>query len=188
MIPILAIRLRLASSSVATYLSMSAGVIGIGLTASCRSFCCSRLNSRSPDAAQRNPGTIARLQCRSRIALRCIRATKKEIREAERRETHGSMIRTLARADSAPAGAPASRRSTAVLARGSARPQGSASGHVSCDLAGAFGPVSPPQPGGGDHRLLHGRYPRRPVPVQRSTSRAGRIAGRHDAQAARERG
>ena len=88
---------------------------------------------------------------------------------------------------SAPAGALASRRSTAVLAKGSARPQGSASGHVSCDLAGASGPQSPPQPGGGDLAPLRGRYPRRPVPVQRCTSRAGRSAGRHDAQAARER-
>ncbi len=67
------------------------------------------------------------------------------------------------------------------------RPQGSASGHVSCNLAGAFGPQSPPQPGGGDLAPLRGCYPRRPVPVQRCTSRAGRSAGRHDAQAARKR-
>jgi hypothetical protein len=31
--------------------------------------------------------------------------------------------------------------------------------------AGAFDPVSPPQPGGGDLALLHGRYPRRAIPV-----------------------
>jgi hypothetical protein len=31
---------------------------------------------RSPDGAKRNPGTISKLQCRSRITLRFIRATK----------------------------------------------------------------------------------------------------------------
>jgi len=34
---------------------------------------------------------------------------------------------------------------------------------------------------------LHGRYPPSPVPVQGCTSRPGHNAGRHDAQAARER-
>jgi hypothetical protein len=34
---------------------------------------------------------------------------------------------------------------------------------------------------------LHGRYPPSPVPVQGCTSHPGHIAGRHDAQAARER-
>ena len=60
----------------------------------------------------------------------------------------------------------ACRRSTRGSRQRDSRPQGSASGHVSCDLAGAFGPESPPQPGGGDLAPLHGRYPRRPVPVQ----------------------
>ena len=47
---------------------------------------------------------------------------------------------------------------------------------------------SKPAPTGGRSLApLRGRYPRRPVPVQRCTSRAGRSAGRHDAQAARER-
>jgi hypothetical protein len=32
---------------------------------------------RSPDAAKRNPGTIYKLESRSRISLRFIRATKK---------------------------------------------------------------------------------------------------------------
>jgi hypothetical protein len=36
-------------------------------------------------------------------------------------------------------------------------------------------------------RGLHGRYPPSPVPVQGCTSHPGRNAGRHDAQAARER-
>jgi hypothetical protein len=39
----------------------------------------------SPDGAKRNPGTISKLQCQSRITLRFIRATK--IKEAERRQT-----------------------------------------------------------------------------------------------------
>ena len=58
----------------------------------------------------------------------------------------------------------ASRRSTAALARGTAHPQGSVSGHASWDSAGALGPIRPPQPGGGDLTLLHGRYPRRACP------------------------
>jgi hypothetical protein len=37
-------------------------------------------------------------------------------------------------------------------------------------------------------RGLNGRYPPSPVPVQGCTSHPGRNAGRHDAQAARERG
>ena len=61
-------------------------------------------------------------------------------------------------------------------------------GQASWDLAGALDPVRPPQPGGGDlAQLKRALHPPRPVPVQRSTSHAGRNAGRHDAQAARER-
>ena len=58
----------------------------------------------------------------------------------------------------------ACRRSTAALAKGTIHPKGSASGHASWDSAGAFDPVRPPQPGGGDLALLHGRYPRRACP------------------------
>jgi hypothetical protein len=61
------------------------------------------------------------------------------------------------------------RRSTAVLAQGSISSQGL-----------SFRP-------GFLGRGLHGRYPPSPVPVQGSTSRPGHNAGRHDAQAARER-
>ena len=55
--------------------------------------------------------------------------------------------------------------------------------------SGAFGPVRPPQPGGGDLAPFHGRYPRRktkqPVPVPVSTSHAGHCAGRLMPDAAR---
>ena len=55
--------------------------------------------------------------------------------------------------------------------------------------SGAFGPVRPPQPGGGDLAPCHGRYPRRktkqPVPVPVSTSHAGHCAGRLMPDAAR---
>jgi hypothetical protein len=71
--------------------------------------------------------------------------------------------------------------------QGDFRPQGSASGQASWDASGALDPVRPPQPGGGDLTRLNGCYPPRPVPVQRSTSRAGRIAGRMMPETARER-
>jgi hypothetical protein len=45
-------------------------------------------------------------------------------------------------------GALACRRSTTALARGTAGPQGSASGHASCDSAGAFGSTTPAPTGG----------------------------------------
>jgi len=67
-------------------------------------------------------------------------------------------------------------------------PEAPASGQASWDVAGALGPVGLSQPGGRDFALLHGRYPRPPVPVQCSTSRSGHSAGEHDARAARERG
>jgi hypothetical protein len=51
----------------------------------------------------------------------------------------------------------------------------------------ALDPVRPPQPGGGDLALLHGRYPRLPVPAQGCTSRPGHSAGRLMPEAARER-
>ena len=54
--------------------------------------------------------------------------------------------------------------------------------------SGAFDPVRPPQPGGGDLALLHGCYPRRTnLPRTVSTSRAGHDAGRLMPDAARER-
>ena len=69
--------------------------------------------------------------------------------------------------------------------RGQLVAQGSASGHASGDSAGALDPVRPPQPGGGDLTLLHGRYPRPTCPSPASTSRAGRYAGRMMPDAAR---
>ena len=53
--------------------------------------------------------------------------------------------------------------------------------------SGAFDPVRPPQPGGGDLALLHGCYPRRTNPRTVSTSRTGHDAGRLMPDAARER-
>ncbi len=134
-----------------------------------------------------------------RVSLRSTHPTekKKGKRNAGRRNVscpHASGVRYTPRKGGLRrpplAGALACRRSTAVLAKGTAHPQGSASGQASRDAAGAFGPVRPPQPGGGDLALLHGRYPRRkkPVPVQRCTSRAGRSAGRLMPEAARKRG
>jgi hypothetical protein len=55
-------------------------------------------------------------------------------------------------------------RCGAALAKGTFVAQGSASGHASWDSVETF--------------TLNGCYPRRPVPVQRSTSRAGHSAGR----------
>jgi hypothetical protein len=48
---------------------------------------------RSPDGAERNPGTNETLKRRSRIALRSIRATqqRQRIKEAERRQAHSSL-------------------------------------------------------------------------------------------------
>ena len=83
------------------------------------------------------------------------------------------------------AGALASRRPTAALARGTAGPQGSAPGHASGD--------SPERSilwtanRGEDRARLHGCYPRRTNPRTVSTSRAGHNAGRLMPDAARER-
>ena len=81
----------------------------------------------------------------------------------------------------------ASRRPTAALARETAGPQGSASGHASGEQSGAFSPVRPLQPGSGDLALFHGHYPRRTDRPTASTSHAGRCAGRMMPDAARER-
>ena len=115
----------------------------------------------------------------------------------ERKKQQGSRTPTDASSEAAPAGAArtlrgalACRRSTAALARETAGPQGSASGHASRD--------------GPERSILYGRSNRgaetlrvfagvtragttneRPSPA--STSRAGHCAGRIDAQAARVR-
>jgi hypothetical protein len=93
--------------------------------------------NRSPDGAERNPGTIAKLQCRSRITLRFIRATNlkarfRHIREAERRQAHcrqsphasGARVAPRIRRLAPPfplSGALACRRSTSALAAATER-------------------------------------------------------------------
>jgi hypothetical protein len=67
------------------------------------------------------------------------------------------------------------RRSTAVLARGIAHPQGSASGQASWDATGALDPLSPLQVR--ERRSYARGSPARPVPAQGCTSRPGHSAG-----------
>ena len=86
---------------------------------------------RSPDGAERNPGTIETLHARSRISLRSIRATKqrkKGRRNAGRRRVHcparnGARLAPRSSGLRRPplAGALACRRSTAALAAASQR-------------------------------------------------------------------
>jgi hypothetical protein len=103
-------------------------------------------------------------------------ARKKGKRNAEKRDaTSAPQWR-----GSAPAGAPASRRSTAALAQGTVHPQGAVSGHASWDAAGAFDPDGRPNRGAETSRFSTGvtrAGKTKPVPVQRSTSRAGHSAG-----------
>jgi hypothetical protein len=73
----------------------------------------------------------------------------------------------------------ASRRSIAALVRRLSPPD-SAPGQASWDLARAHDPMTANR--GEDLALFRGRYPRPPVPVQGSTSRAGRSTGEHDAR------
>ena len=122
---------------------------------------------RSPDGAQRNPGTKYPVAPPPRISLRSIRATKKE----RRKRNAGKRGPSSAPCDAARAcgGALVCRRSTAVLARGSISSQ-------RLDFRPGF-----------LGRGLYGRYPPSPVPVQGCTSHPGHGAGRRDAQAARER-
>ena len=109
-----------------------------------------------------------------------IRATKtKEIKEAERRQTHCRQSRTQTACGRATersacaalplSGALACRRSTTALAKGTYVTQGATQAML---------------PGTRSERVL----PAFACPSPVSTSRAGRNAGRHDAQAARERG
>src|SRR6202030_1674275 len=91
------------------------------------------------------------------------------MKEAERRQTQGHQPPHLAMRRAPLWSAHACRRSTAALT------QGSISSQRLSFRPGFLG------------RGLNGRYPPSPVPVQGSTSHPGRNAGRHDAQAARER-
>ncbi len=110
-----------------------------------------------------------RLHRRSRIALRSIRATKKEENEGSGTPANADPYPPHLAMRLAPCSALICRRSTAALTQGSIPSQRL-----------SFRP-------GFLGRGLNGRYPPSPVPVQGSTSRPGRNAGRHDAQAARER-
>ena len=158
---------------------------------------CQTATIRSPDGAERNPGTIRKLQCPSRITLRSIRATKKKgsgtPADAVVQVPHASGVRGAPRIKSACADPSAVGRARLPAFHHGSRQRESSSlrlslGQASWDSAGALDPVRPPQPGGGDlAQLKRALHPPRPVPVQRSTSRAGRNAGRLDAQAARER-
>jgi hypothetical protein len=96
------------------------------------------------------------------------------MKDAERRQTQGRRAVPLAR-PRIQRDAHVCRRSTAVLARGTAHPQGSASGQASWDAAGALDPLRPLQSGSGD--LARGVSPARPVPAQGCTSRPGHSAG-----------
>ena len=96
-------------------------------------------SSRSPDGAKRNPGTIDKPQCRPRISLRSIRATKEtKERKRKRNAVRRCSVTTAAlRAaalphphgrDSTPSGVP-----PRLLPEGLTHPNGSASGQASRD-------------------------------------------------------
>ena len=111
---------------------------------------------------------------RSRISL-CSSGLHQE-GEAERRETR-RQTRALRARGALLRSALASRRPTAALARETAGPQGPAPGHASEEQSGAFDPVRPPQPGGGDLALAVHDPDRVPVTRQdqhhRGRTRAG---------------
>jgi len=156
---------------------MSASVLAARSRLSCR---------RSPDGAERNPGTAVQLLCRSRVSLRSTRATRKEIRKrnAGRRMSkfpHPSMRRASS----------GTRTSVGVPPRLSPKGLSSPKAQRQAMLPGTWPERSVlyarPNLGAETLRLSTGVTRAKPVPVQRSTSRAGHSAGRHDAQAARER-
>ena len=128
---------------------------------------------------------MVRLECRSRVSLRSPglrRRNKKKKKEAERRETHGCMIRALRRARQRSFGS----ARLSAFHRGS-RPRDYSSQRLSvrpcflglgrsvwsCTAAstGRRRPCAAP-------RALPAPEKQRPVPVQRSTSHAGHSAGR----------
>ena len=97
------------------------------------------------------------LHDRSRITLRSIRATDLRKREAERRQARRQPPRPSGGAARALRSALACRRSTAVLARGTTHPNGSARAKASRNTAPVSGGLPPPAP----VRLQ--RAPRAPV-------------------------
>jgi len=132
----------------------------------------------SPDGAERNPGTIVGLLCRSRISLRFIRATKKENKEAERRQTHCRQSRTSGCGR-------ATERSACADPSAVGRARLPAFHHGSCQGEYLI-PKARPGPGFVDTAST-GRASRRRrrTHFQRCTPRSGRNAGRHDARTAR---
>ena len=134
------------------------------------SFCAvSPRISCSPDGAERNPGTMVRLHCRSRITLRFIRATNCKKKGSGTPTDASSNRSALLARQRVPAHALACRRPTAVSPQGVLVPK--------AQRQAMF-------PGTRPKRAL----PAVPVPVQGSTPRPGRNAGGHDARAAREHG
>ncbi len=137
--------------------------------------------SRSPDEAERNPGPIDELLCRSRISLRFIRATKKKEgkRNAGRRSV--SCPARKRRAGRATVKAACAALTAVGRARLPAFHRGSHQGEYSI-------PKGQPGPGFVGYGAKHDGHRRQHrTQFQRSTSRTGHSAGRHDARAARER-
>jgi hypothetical protein len=133
-----------------------------------------RMSSRSGSAlpneikqeAERRQTQLLNVRTPTCILRRLRGRTEEGARRAHRRQVHAS-LRTPN-----PQSAHACRRSTAVLARGTAHPRGSASGHASWDLAGAFDPHGRPNRGSGDLAPLHGYYPRRNLSQSSEAPRA----------------
>ena len=127
-----------------------------------------------PDLRQINPAVVS-----GSIPIRS-RKAKKQIKEAERRETDVSVLRAKrARQRAQSRSALASRRSTAVLARRLSPPD-SAPGQASWDVAGAYD-LMDRQPGRRSYAFPRAlSAPACPSPG--STSRAGHSTGRHDAR------
>ena len=122
----------------------------------------------SPDGAQRNPGRPFRWSVAPGLRF-APSGLRRNMKEAERRQTQGNHRRILR------CGA----RSFGARTLDGVPPRLSPPGIIPSQRL-SFRP-------GFLGRGLHGCYPPSPVPVQGSTSHPGHNAGRHDAQAARER-
>ena len=138
----------------------------------------------SPDEAKRNPGRSIKLQCRSRISLRSIRATR-EIKEAERRQARISNPHLQVRL-ALKRSALAYRRSTAALAAANQRRRS-----ASDALPGTRRTHDPEKwipVFRKDHaQESNGGYPSPPVPVQRHSRRPVIVPAGRFPEAARER-
>jgi hypothetical protein len=125
-----------------------------------------RAKSRSPDGAQRNPGTTVTLICRP--GLRCASSGLRRKRKAERREAHHPLAASADAAARLAIGALAFRRSTATF-------------------VAALTPQLSPRP---RFLRLGSRecYPRPPVPVQRAPRGPVVMPAKRNPRASRERG